>query len=109
MEADRLARLLAIAREEALLRAAPVRLDSDLDGFQFLVWRDRRWQRIDEDPLLRARRWEAPTRILIERADGGSVIEFGRESLDAPFRIQLQRERATAYIESNGLGQFAVR
>jgi len=108
-EADRLARLLSLAREEALLRSAPVRFDGDLDGFRFLVWRDRRWQTPDDEPVLRARLWEAPTRISIERVDGSTVVEFGREPLDLPFRMRLQREQASAVIESDGLGTFTVR
>ena len=108
-EADRLARLLAIAKEEALLRAAPIRLDSDLDGYRFLVWRERRWQPIDEDPLLRARRWEAPTQLRVVRADGGEQVEFGREPLDAPIRIWLQRAQGSVVIDGDGLGNFLVR
>ncbi len=108
-EADRLARLLAIAKEEALLRAAPIRLDSDPEGYRFLVWRERRWQLISEDPMLRARRWEVPTDLRVVRADGGQSIESGREPLDPPIRIWLQRPQGTAIIEGDGLGQFAVR
>ncbi len=108
-EADRLARLLSLAREDALLRAKPVRFDGDLDGYRFLVWHDRRWQIPLDEPLLRARLWEAPTRISVERFDGSQVIEFGREPLDSPFRIRLQREQASAVIESDGLGTFTVR
>jgi len=108
-EADRLARLLAIAKEEALLRATPIRLDSDLEGYRFMVWRDRRWQPIDEDPLLRARRWEAPTQLRAARADGGQQVEFGREPLDSPIRIWLERPQGSAVIDGDGLGNFAVR
>ena len=108
-EADRLARLLSIAKEEALLRATPIRLDSDLEGYRFMVWRDRRWQPIDQDPLLRARRWEAPTQLRVARADGGRQLEFGREPLDSPVRIWLQRSQGSVVIEGDGLGNFAVR
>ena len=108
-EADRLARLLSIAKEEALLRAAPIRLESEPEGYRFLVWKERRWQPIDEDPMLRARRWEAPTELWAVRADGARSVEFGREPLDPPIRIWLQRSQATAIIEGNGLGQFVVR
>jgi general secretion pathway protein H len=109
LEADRLARLLALAREEALLRSAPVRFDGDLDGFRFLIWRDRRWQTPLDEPALRARAWEAPTRVEIDRPDGSGIVEFGREPLDSPFRIRLQRDQASAVIESDGLGNFTLR
>jgi general secretion pathway protein H len=108
-EADRLARLFVLAREEAMLRSAPVRFDGDLDGFRFLVWRDRRWQLPADEPLLRARAWEAPTQISVERVDAVTVIEFGREPLDLPFKLHLRREQMSAVIESDGLGTFTVR
>ena len=109
IEADRLSRLLSIAREEALLRSKPVRFEGGVDGFRFLVVRDRQWHVMDDDPLLRPRLWEAPTRVSIERSDGANSLEFGLEPLDAPFLIHLQRDTQRYLIESDGLGAIRVR
>jgi general secretion pathway protein H len=107
-EADRLARLMAVAREEAILRGAPVRFETDGERFRFVVWLDRAWQPLVDDPALRERVWLAPTTLTLERADGQRVIEFGREQVDVPFRLRLARDGAQAVITANGLGGFAL-
>ena len=107
-EADRLARLMAIAREEALLRSAPVRFEANGERYRFVVWLDRAWWPLADDPALRERLWLAPTTLALERADGQRVIEFGREQVDVPFRLRLLREGAQASIVANGLGIFSV-
>lgn len=107
-EADRLARLMAIAREEALLRGAPVRFEANAESYRFVVWLDRAWWPLADDPALRERVWLAPTTLVLERADGQRVIEFGREQVDVPFRLRLSREGAQAAIVANGLGIFSV-
>ena len=40
-EAERLAQLLSLAREEAQVRGQPVRLETDANGYRFAVLRDR--------------------------------------------------------------------
>ena len=107
-EADRLARLMAVAREEALLRGAPVRLEADADRFRFLLWLDRGWRPFTDDPALRERDWLAPTRLTLERPDGQRVIEFGREQVDVPFRLRLARDGVEAVITADGLGSFRL-
>ena len=39
-EAERLAQLLALAREEAQLRGAPIRFEADDESYRFSVWRE---------------------------------------------------------------------
>lgn len=107
-EADRLARLMAIAREEALLRGAPVRFEANSERYRFVVWLDRAWWPLSDDPALRERLWLAPTTLALERADGQRVIEFGREQVDMPFRLRLSRDGAQAAIVANGLGIFSI-
>lgn len=108
-EADRLAQLLSLAREEALVRGAPIRLEVDDSRYRFAVLRDRRWQPLIDDRDLREREWTAPTRVLLERPDRRDAIEFGREQIDAPFALHLQRGEQRASIVSNGLGVFELR
>ncbi|MFM8546676.1 MAG: GspH/FimT family pseudopilin [Betaproteobacteria bacterium] len=106
-EADRLAQLMAVAREEALLRGAPVRLQADGDGFRFVVWLDQAWRGLPDDPALRPRQWLAPTALELERADGQRVIEFGRELVDVPFRLRLSRDGMKSTIRADGLGRLS--
>jgi len=108
-EAERLAQLLSLAREEAQVRGAPIRFEADADRYAFFIWRERRWRPLADDRDLRERPWMQPTRVRVERADGRSEIEFGRDQVDAPFVLQLRRDAASATIVANGLGAFEVR
>jgi general secretion pathway protein H len=107
-DAERLALLLSLAREEAQLRGAPIRFESDTRGFRFLILRDRQWRPITDDGDLRARPWNVETRLLIERADGRPTLEFGRDLVEPPYRVRMQRPGAAVTIVANGLGAFDV-
>jgi len=108
-EAERLAQLLLLARQEAQVRGAPIRFEADDERYGFFIWRERRWQPLTDDRDLRQRSWEQPTRLRVERADGRREIEFGRDQVDAPFVLRLDRGEANAAIVANGLGAFEVR
>ena len=108
-EAERLAQLLSLAREEAQVRGAPIRLDADEQGYRFMIRRDRQWQPILDDRDLRERSWEGETELRVERPDGQQSIEFGREQVDAPFVLRLSRAGTRATIAANGLGSFVLQ
>ena len=108
-ETDRLAQLLTLAREEAQVRGAPIRLDIDDRRYRFLILRNREWQPLLDDQDLRERPWGETTRVGLNRADGRRTIEFGRESVDAPFVLSLARSNSTTSILANGLGSFEVQ
>ncbi len=108
-EGERLAQLLSLAREEAQVRGRPIRLDADDTRYRFLILQERQWQPVLDDPDLRERPWDAPTRVLVDRPDGSRVVEFGRDSVDVPFALRLVREGATATILANGIGAFEVQ
>jgi general secretion pathway protein H len=108
-EAERLAQLLMLAREEAQVRGAPIRFESDQDRYGFFVWRERHWQKLQDDRDLRERAWEQPTSLRVERTDGRREIEFGRDQVDVPFVLHLSRDESSASIVANGLGAFEVR
>ena len=108
-EADRLAQLLSLAREEALVRGAPIRLEADDEHYRFAIWRDRRWQPLLDDRYLRERQWAGPTRVTVERPDMRAAIEFGRDQIDVPFALHIERGSERVSIVSNGLGLFELR
>jgi len=107
-DAERLAQLLALAREEAQLRGAPIRLEADDERYRFSVWRERRWLPLADDRDLRPRNWTRPTELGIERADGRREIVFGVDQVDIPFVLRLRRDGEEAAIAANGLGLFEV-
>jgi general secretion pathway protein H len=108
-EAERLAQLLSLAREEAQVRGQPVRLETDANGYRFAVLRDRQWRPLLDDSDLRPRAWDGETRVLVRRPDERRDVEFGRDAIDVPFTVELVREEARVAIVSNGLGLFDVR
>ena len=107
-EAERVAQLLMLAREEAQLRGAPIRFEADDESYRFSVWRERRWRPLTDDRDLRARNWEQPTKLVVERSDGRREIEFGLDQVDAPFVLRLRRNGEEVAIAANGLGLFEV-
>ncbi len=107
-DADRLAQLLALAREEAQIRGAPIRFESDGQVYRFIVFKDSQWRVIEDDTYLRPRRWETETAVRVRRADGAPFLEFGRDLVDAPYVVQLARDGMVAEIAANGLGSFEV-
>ena len=107
-DAERLAQLLSLAREESQLRGAPIRFESGAEGYRFLIYKDRQWRAITDDGDLRARSWPTETRLLVERADGRRSLDFGRDLVEPPYRVVLQRPGATVVIVANGLGSFEV-
>ena len=106
-ETERLAQLLALAREESQVRGAPIRLEIDALRYRFLVRINREW-RLIPDPELRPREWSAPTQVLVDRPDRAPFVEFGRDAVDYPFSIHLAREDSRSAILANGLGAFVV-
>jgi general secretion pathway protein H len=108
-EAERLAQLLALAREEAQVRGQPLRLQADESGYRFLVMRERQWSPLVDDADLRQRSWDAPTVVRLQRPDGGREVEFGRDAVDVPFALSLGRDGDSVAILANGLGLFEVR
>ena len=107
-DADRLAQLLALAREEAQVRGAPIRFESDGNNYQFIVFRDSQWRVIEDDTYLRPRRWDVQTDVEVRRADGARFLEFGRDLVEAPYVVRLLRGDMVAVISANGLGTFEV-
>src|SRR5690606_25488422 len=106
--AERLAQLLALAREEAQLRGAPIRLAADDERYRFSIWRERRWRPLADDRDLRPRLWEEPAELRIERNDGAREVEVGNDPVNAPFLLRLRRKGEEVAIAANGLGFFEV-
>ncbi|MCP5264960.1 MAG: GspH/FimT family pseudopilin [Burkholderiaceae bacterium] len=107
-DAERLAMLLSLAREEALVRGAPIRFEADDLEYRFMIRRAARWQPLLDDRDLRVRAWSGPTTIKVERPDGGEQIEFGRDVVDTPFALHLARDGRQATVQADGLGVFEL-
>ena len=107
-EAERLAQVLSLAREEAQVRGVPIRLSADAAGYRFQILRDRQWRSLDDDADLRERVWPSPVVLTLNRADGRRDLEFGRDPVDSPFVLSLARDGSVVQLTANGLGLFEV-
>ena len=108
-DAERLSQLFSLAREEAQIRGAPIRFENTRDRYRFIIFKDRQWRPIEDDTHLRARQWESPTRVRVEKADGSDMLEFGRDMIEPPFRVILTRDAGSVEIHANGLCIFEVQ
>ncbi|MES2741102.1 MAG: type II secretion system minor pseudopilin GspH [Pseudomonadota bacterium] len=112
-EAERLALLLQLARDEAIVRNRQVAFEGEPDRYRFLVRNDKQWQAVTKDDLLREREWKnAPLLLTVEpntALPGASLrIVFGREPVDKPFVLTLSSADKHVAIRADGIGHFVV-
>jgi general secretion pathway protein H len=112
-DARRIALLLQLARDEAIVRNSPVAFEADAQRYRFLVRTDNVWQVIEKDDLLREREFKrTPLTLLINPplppVSGPMRIIFGREPVDRPFVLTLAVEDARVDIRADGIGHFVV-
>ena len=114
-EAERIALLLQMARDEAIVRNRQVAFEAGPNGYRFLVRNDSRWQPITSDDLLRERSFKhGPLLLTVEPASGAGTatpplsIIFGREPVDKPFLLTLADAERRVAIRADGIGHFTV-
>jgi general secretion pathway protein H len=112
-EAQRLALLLQLARDEAIVRNRLVAFEADPERYRFLVRNETRWDPVTRDDLLRERAFKsAPLTLLLDPPGAGSTnplrITFGREPVDKPFVLTLASGDAHVAIRADGVGHFTV-
>ncbi len=115
-EAQRIALLLQLARDEAIVRNRPVAFVAQADQYYFLIRQGDSWQTLPEDALLRARKFRrAPIRFAlmplpVERGlpDSSLRIVFGREPVDKAFVLTLAYGGQSSAITADGIGHFQV-
>ncbi|MGZ3239084.1 MAG: GspH/FimT family pseudopilin, partial [Burkholderiaceae bacterium] len=85
-EAQRVALLLQLARDEAIVRNRQVAFEADSERYRFLVREDNGWKPITDDDLLREREFKHAIALSINPplSEGGQGfrIVFGREPVD---------------------------
>lgn len=112
-EAQRIALLLQLARDEAIVRNRPIAFEADNSRYRFLIREENQWQLLGEDDLLREREFtRAPIALSIVpavSADNGPLrIVFGREPVDRPFLLTLALGDSSVAIRADGVGHFTV-
>lgn len=112
-EAQRIALLLQLARDEAILRNTPIAFEAETGGYRFLLRSGNNWQKLIGDEVLRERDYAHPpialTMVPGADSDGSSLrIIFGREPVDRPFVLTLAAGDARVAIHADGIGHYAV-
>jgi general secretion pathway protein H len=112
-EAQRIALLLQLARDEAIVRNQLVTFEADPQHYHFLVRNETRWDPITNDDLLRERSFKnAPLQLLLDPPSAGTAtplrITFGREPVDKPFVLTLVAGDNSVAIRADGVGHFTV-
>nr|WP_225984593.1 GspH/FimT family protein [Noviherbaspirillum aerium] len=112
-EAQRIALLLQLARDEAIVRNRPIAFEADNTRYRFLIREENQWQTLGQDDLLREREFSrAPIALSIVpvlSADNGPLrIVFGREPVDRPFVLTLAMGDSSVAIRADGVGHFTV-
>jgi general secretion pathway protein H len=116
-EARRIALLLQLARDEAIVRNRLVAFEANGERYRFMVRGDNGWEPVTRDDLLRERSFKnPPLRLQLEPSGSGAGsggpdllrITFGREPVDRPFVLTLASGANAVAIRADGVGHFTV-
>jgi general secretion pathway protein H len=116
-EAQRVALLLQLARDEAIVRNRLVAFEAGPESYRFLVRNEQRvWEPVSQekqDDLLRERPFKnSPVALLLDPAStvpGDTLrITFGREPVDKPFVLTMASGDVSVAIRADGIGHFTV-
>lgn len=112
-DAQRIALLMQLAREEAIVRNRPIAFEAESERYRFLVRDDNTWSPLSDDEMLRERDFKrSPVNMFISPGVATQLnplrIVFGREPVDKPFVLTLAIGEASATIRADGVGHFVV-
>jgi len=112
-DAQRIALLLQLARDEAIVRNRPIRFEAEPDRFRFLLRDERSWKILDQDELLHEREFKrSPVKFSLSPPAAEPTIPlriiFGREPVSKPFVLTLAIGDSQVAIRADGIGHFAV-
>ena len=115
-EAQRIALLLQLARDEAIVRNRLIAFEANSERYRFLVRNETGWEAVTKDDLLRERVFKsAPVTLLLDPAgqgggnnNGNLRITFGREPVDRPFVLTMGAGEDRIAIRADGVGHFVV-
>ena len=113
-EAQRIALLLQMARDEAIVRNRPIAFEAEPERYRFLIREEKAWQAIPNEDLFRERDFKRPpVALLMDPPAPGQKndvlrIVFGREPVDKPFVLTLAAGDVNVAIHADGIGHFTV-
>lgn len=111
-DAQRIALLLQLARDEAILRNRPIAIEIDAERYRFLSREANSWKLLT-DEILREREFKSfPVSSSISPASHEPAaplrIVFGSEPVDKPFILNFVTDDEKAAISADGIGHFVA-
>lgn len=112
-DAQRIALLLQVARDEAIVRNRQIAFEADTEGYRFMIRNEKQWDLPQQDDMLRERNFKnSPLTLVLDPppndVNPGLRIVFGREPVDKPFVLSLRSGEASVAIHADGVGHFTV-
>ncbi len=112
-DAQRIALLLQLARDEAIVRNRSIAFEAEADRYRFLLREENNWQALMQDEMLREREFKrSPVMLSISppsaEQNASLRIIFGREPVGIPFVLTLAIGDAQVAIRADGIGHFVV-
>jgi general secretion pathway protein H len=112
-DAQRIALLLQLARDEAIVRNRPIAFEAEADHYRFLLFEQNKWQILQRDELLRERKFKrSPVIFTVSPPSAEQTtplrIIFGREPVGIPFVLTLAVGDTQVAIRADGIGHFVV-
>jgi general secretion pathway protein H len=112
-EAQRVALLLQLARDEAIVRNRPIAFEADSERYRFLMRENNTWKALTQEDLLREREFKRPPVALsispaIAAESNPLRIVFGREPVDKPFVLTFSAGDASVAVRADGIGHCVV-
>lgn len=111
VEAQRIASLMQLASDEAILRNRPILFQADSHRYQFLIRTKGAWIPITDDELLRVRNFSSlpmTLRVMPDGSAGDVSIVFDPQPLGKSFALMMSSDDATVGIHADGLGRYVV-
>ena len=111
--AQRIALLLQLARDEAIVRNQPIAFEIDNYRYRFLIRQNDTWQTLTDDPVWREREFSrGPLQLSLSPTASQRLpmhISFGREPVDKTFVLTLMLAGQNMSVHADGLGNFQVQ
>lgn len=112
-DAQRIALLLQLARDEAIVRNRPIAFEADTDRYRFLMYDENVWQALEQDEYFREREFKhSPVSFTVSPPSPGKNLPlriiFGREPVSKPFVLTLSAGDARVMIRADGIGHFVA-
>lgn len=109
----RLAALMQLARDEAIVRNRVIALELDTNRYGFFIKIDNVWQPLQNDDVLREREFkQSPITFSVRNGESNLAawrVVFGRDPVDQAFDLALQYEQDSFSISADGIGHFRVQ